>query len=99
MFQLVRLLFYMLREFIFDHKDEYDYRSAQFSSRKVMIFILLLLSFLMNGWLFFRLFQASGKLWICHQQVISMETKPDDDVKASTPPSKPPSKKAPGPVI
>jgi len=51
---LAKLIFYLLRELIFDNKDEYNHKSVKFNTRKFLILILFTLSFLANFWVFNR---------------------------------------------
>ena len=54
MTHLAKLIFYLLRELIFDNKDEYNHKSVKFNTRKFLILILFTLSFLTNFWVFNR---------------------------------------------
>lgn len=54
MAHIAKMLFYLLRELIFDNKDEYDYKNIKFNTRKFLILILISLSFFGNAWLFYR---------------------------------------------
>lgn len=54
MFQIIKLVFYVLREMIFDNKDEYDYKSSKFNARKMTFLVLMILSLVLNGWMLYR---------------------------------------------
>lgn len=54
MTHLAKLIFYLLRELIFDHKDEYNYKSRKFNTRKFITLILFCLSITLNAWIFYR---------------------------------------------
>lgn len=89
MLQLLRTLFYLVRELIFDHKDEYDFKSAQFNSRKVMVFVIVLLSFVTNGWLAVRFVNVANRYWDCqHSSQPLVETTVPEEL-----PDKPQAKK------
>lgn len=55
MLYIVKLLFYLVRELVFDNKDEYDIKSAKFNTRKFMVLIVVVMTILSNCWLFYRL--------------------------------------------
>lgn len=46
--QFLRLIFVLLKELFFDSEDEYNIRSKGFRPKKLMVFILVLLSFAGN---------------------------------------------------
>lgn len=54
MTHIAKLIFYLLRELIFDSKDEYNYKSRKFNTRKFLILILFCLSVSVNAWIFYR---------------------------------------------
>lgn len=62
MFQFAKLIFYLLRELIFDNKEEYDYKSAKFNARKFIILIIIMLSIFMNIWMLYRFVLVSGDI-------------------------------------
>ena len=49
MFKIATIVFYFIRELLFDSRKEYDFRSAEFDSRKIIFFLLLSLS-LVGNW-------------------------------------------------
>lgn len=57
---LLKLLFLVFRELIFDNKDEYDTKSAKFNARKFIVLILIMLSFALNIWLMWRFTDLAG---------------------------------------
>lgn len=48
MLHAIKLLFIIFRNLIFENKDEYNIRSPEFKPKKMIIFILITLSFLAN---------------------------------------------------
>lgn len=44
----LRFIVYMCREFIFDSKDEYDFKSSKFNVRKFLVFIAFTASVIVN---------------------------------------------------
>lgn len=44
----VKVLFYVLRELVFDNKEEYDYRCTKFNTRKFIVTSVMMLSIIMN---------------------------------------------------
>jgi len=58
---LAKLFFYLLRDLIFENKDEYNHKSERFNTKRVILFILVALSFCLNGWLFYRFVSVSSQ--------------------------------------
>lgn len=54
LFKALKILYYMLRELVFDNKEEYDYSSTKFNTRKFIVTVMMLLSFSLNAWLLYR---------------------------------------------
>lgn len=54
MTHIAKLIFYLLRELIFDNKEEYNYKSRKFNTRKFLVLILFTLSIVTNAWMFYR---------------------------------------------
>ena len=52
--QLVSIIFYFIRELLFDSKKEYDFRSPQFDPRKMIFFVLTAISICVNIFLIGR---------------------------------------------
>ena len=48
MFKLLSILTYFIRELVFDSKDEYDFSSPKFNSRKFIVFLAIIFSMLIN---------------------------------------------------
>lgn len=44
----LRFIIYMCREFIFDSKDEYDFKSSKFNVRKFLVFVVFTTSVIAN---------------------------------------------------
>jgi len=59
MIYFVKLVFYLLRELVFDNKDEYDIKSTKFNTRKFILLLLMVMTVLCNFWLFYRLVVVS----------------------------------------
>ena len=54
LFKALRILYYMLRELVFDNKEEYDFSSAKFNARKFIVTVMMLFSISLNAWLLYR---------------------------------------------
>ena len=50
----LKIFYYMLRELVFDNKEEYDFNSAKFNSRKFIVTVMMMISFTLNAWLLYR---------------------------------------------
>lgn len=46
--ELISMLFSFIRGVIFDHKDEYNFKSTKFNTKKVLILILFIISLISN---------------------------------------------------
>lgn len=62
---IIKIVVYLLRELVFDNKEEYDFKSAKFNIRKVLVLILIVLSFALNGWLLHRFINVAVQLTDC----------------------------------
>lgn len=62
MLHFAKLVFYLFRELIFDNKEEYDFKSARFNTRKFLILILITLSFVVNVWVIYRFIGVAVEL-------------------------------------
>ena len=51
---VISIVFYFVRELLFDSKKEYDFWSPQFDPRKVIFYSLMIISAIMNVFLFSR---------------------------------------------
>ena len=69
MVQMAKLIFYLLRELIFDNKEEYNYKSVKFNTRKFIVLILVCLSLTCNVWLGYRFLGVATALIHLRQQV------------------------------
>lgn len=68
MIQFAKLIFYLLRELIFDNKEEYNYKSVKFNTRKFIVLVLVCLSLTCNVWLGYRfLGVATALIHLRHQ--------------------------------
>ena len=54
LFKALKILYYMLRELVFDNKEEYDFSSAKFNARKFIVTVMMLFSISLNAWLLYR---------------------------------------------
>jgi len=59
MFRIITMLVYFFRELIFESKEEYDFKSRKFNSKKVLLFILVLLSFTANMFFVNRIYHLA----------------------------------------
>lgn len=50
----VKVFYYMLRELVFDNKEEYDFSSTKFNARKFIVTVMMLISISLNAWLLHR---------------------------------------------
>ena len=89
MFKLATIVFYFIRELLFDSKKEYDFKSAQFDSRKMIFLVLLYLSIVLNWILVVRTVELaheaianSEKINQLEEQVV--ELKDDQKVDKAT---------------
>lgn len=62
MMHFLKLGFYLLQELVFDHKDEYNYKSARFNPKKVVLFFAILCSVVLNQVLAYRLVIVSKSI-------------------------------------
>jgi hypothetical protein len=54
MFKIFTIFTYFIRELIFDSKDEYDFKSSKFNTRKFTVFILVVGSITANVYIVYR---------------------------------------------
>lgn len=59
MLHLFKLFWFVVKELLFDSKEEYDFRNKNFNSRRMTAAVLLMLSFVLNVWLLQRFYTAS----------------------------------------
>lgn len=59
MLHLLKMFWFVVRELLFDSKEEYDFRSKKFNSKKVSVAITVMLSFFLNLWLLERFYDTS----------------------------------------
>lgn len=62
MFYLLKTIMLVLKEAVFDNKDEYNFKSPKFNSRKVMIFLVLLMSIFINAFMVDRFYKTATLL-------------------------------------
>ncbi len=51
---ILKLIYLLLRGLVYDNKDEFDFKSTKFNSRKFIVLIAIFLSVILNILLFFR---------------------------------------------
>lgn len=56
--KLLQWIFFALRELIFNSKEEYDYNSHQFNTRKFILMTVISMSLCLNMWQFYKLYSA-----------------------------------------
>lgn len=105
MFKIASIIFYFVRELIFDHRREYDIMSPDFDSRKMIYFALLIVSLSFNGVFIVRSYDLAKESLVCHAtidvlkdeiEILKKEHEVDiDTIKAlqKTIPAEKPSKK------
>lgn len=54
------MLFPFLKELVFDSKEEYDFKSSKFNSRKFLVYVLLIVSISCNAFLIIRLYELAS---------------------------------------
>jgi len=59
MLHLLKMFWFVVKELLFDSKEEYDFRSKKFNSNKVSVAVALMLSFFLNLWLLERFYETS----------------------------------------
>lgn len=96
-FHIFKLFFVVLKELVFDSKEEYDYKHAKFNARKVMLFILIFLSFIMNIWLFQRFVVVAVELTRCRTNVMLYCETVQDNISLCTASPEPKDGKKPNP--
>lgn len=69
MLYLLKTIILVLKEAYFDNKEEYNFRSPHFNSRKVMLFITMILSIILNCFLIERFLTTANKLIKAEEQL------------------------------
>lgn len=69
MLNLIKLVFYLMRELIFDNKEEYDFKSSKFNTRKFIVLLIVTMSFIINGWLLYRFVVIANDMIRCRALV------------------------------
>lgn len=75
----LKIFYYVMRELVFDNKEEYDFSSTKFNTRKFIITIMMMMSMIMNGWLLYRFSDLALK----HVALISSCVREDESEKKS----------------
>lgn len=73
----LKIFYYVMRELVFDNKEEYDFSSTKFNTRKFIITIMMMMSMIMNGWLLYRF----SDLALQHVALISSCVREDESEK------------------
>lgn len=68
------MLFYFIKEMIFDQSEEYKYKSHKFNTRKIVIFLIVLLSVMTNVYFV-------NKTIILAKEMIDLEIKNNSLIK------------------
>lgn len=83
LFKALKALYYMLRELVFDNKEEYDFSSAKFNARKFIVTLMMMFSISLNAWLLYRFTVVA-----MHNMALIRECHPAD-FKAKKPSTEP----------
>lgn len=59
MLHILKIFWFVIRELAFDSKEEYDFKSKKFNSRKVTLAVMLILSLFLNIWTLMRFYDVS----------------------------------------
>lgn len=81
MMKVLSFIVYLLRELVFDHVDELNYKSPKFDFKKVVLFAILILSFLLNVFLINRAFILAEVNMELKKEVAVLKTPKQDGKK------------------
>lgn len=73
MFQAVKLLFIVFRGLLFDGSSEYDIRSPNFKPKRMIAFVLVILSFTLNIIFAIRLHGLVNECVVLREEVKKVE--------------------------
>jgi len=73
MIKILSMLVYFLKELIFDTAEESDFISHKFNARKFIVFLLITLSFIMNIFFMYRLYNLSLKNIECNKCCVNKQ--------------------------
>ena len=59
MLHLLKMFWFVIRELAFDSKEEYNFKSNKFNSKKVTLAVMLMLSLFLNIWTLVRFYDVS----------------------------------------
>lgn len=85
---IIKILFYLFRELIFDNKEESDIRSKNFNPRKFIILILITASFALNFWMSYRFVVIANELIRCREADLPTTSEPFDKTTGKPPAEK-----------
>lgn len=87
MLHLFKLFWFVVKELLFDSKEEYDFRSKKFNSKKMTAAIILMLSFVMNIWLLQRFYSTSTNYMVLkkeHVECVAKQEESDAEIEHLT---------------
>lgn len=79
----IRILYYVLRELVFDNKEEYDFSSSKFNTRKFIVTVMMMVSLTLNGWLLYLLVDVGMK----HVALVNTCARQEEEKKPLSDPS------------
>lgn len=59
MFKIFSIFTYFIRELVFDSKDEYDFKSSKFNTRKFTVFVFIILSMSANVFISYKVIKIA----------------------------------------
>jgi hypothetical protein len=59
MLKILTIFIYFIRELIFDSKDEYDFKSSKFNTRKFTVFIFVIASLAANVFISYKVIKIA----------------------------------------
>lgn len=59
MFKIFTIFIYFIRELIFDSKDEYDFKSSKFNTRKFIVFVFIITSVSANVFISYKVIKIA----------------------------------------
>lgn len=74
MLYIVKAFFFIMRELLFDSKEEYDMKSTLFNTRKFVFLIIVTVSIFMNFLFTFRIFDLNHRYRRCVQDMVISAT-------------------------
>lgn len=59
MLKILTIFIYFIKELIFDSKDEYDFKSSKFNTRKFIVFIFIVTSVIANVFISYKVIKIA----------------------------------------